>query len=80
MNLPGKTVLDWTIGIARDFSADGVICHWNRSCGIWNSYVKRRLEGLRDAGLQVYVLEADMVDALAFDVERVERELGAFIG
>ncbi len=79
MNLPGKTVLDWTIGIARDFSADGVICHWNRSCGIWNSYVKRRLEGLRAAGLNVYVLEADMVDALAFDVERVERELGAFL-
>ena len=37
------------------------------------------IEGLRAAGLNVYVLEADMVDALAFDVERVERELGAFL-
>lgn len=79
MNLPGKTVLDWTLGIARDFSADGVICHWNRSCGIWNSYVKRRLDGLRDAGLQVYLLEADMVDAEAFDTVRISNDLDAFL-
>lgn len=79
MNLPGNTVLDWTLGIARDFQADGIICHWNRSCGIWNSYVKRRLDGLRDAGLAVYLLEADMVDATAFDQGRIAQELGAFL-
>ena len=79
MNLPAQTVLDWTLDIARDFQADGVICHWNRSCGIWNSYVKRRIDGLRAAGLPVYLLEADMVDAQAFDESRVSRELGAFI-
>ncbi len=79
MNLPARQVLDWTIRLARDFAADGVICHWNRSCGIWNSYVKRRVQGLRDAGLAVYVLEADMVDATAFDETRIAGELAAFL-
>jgi len=79
MNLPGQTVLDWTIGIARDFKADGIICHWNRSCGIWNSYVKRRIEGLRAAGFPVYLLEADMVDAQAFDEQRISSGLQSFI-
>ena len=79
MNLPAAQVLDWTLALARDFGADGVICHWNRSCGIWNSYVKRRLPGLRAAGLSVYQLDADMVDPAAFDAKRIESELGAFL-
>ena len=79
MNLPGQAVLDWTCGIVRDFQADGIICHWNRSCGIWNSYVKRRLEGFRAAGIPVYLLEADMVDAQAFDATRIGSELRSFI-
>lgn len=79
MNLPVERVLDWTVGLARDFSADRVICHWNRSCGIWNSYVKRRLPGLQAAGLPTYQLEADMVDPAAFDEARIARELDAFL-
>jgi benzoyl-CoA reductase/2-hydroxyglutaryl-CoA dehydratase subunit BcrC/BadD/HgdB len=80
MNLPAQTVLDWTLDIASDFQVDGIICHWNRSCGIWNSYVKRRLDGLRAAGFPVYLLKADMVDAQAFDESRISDELAAFIG
>jgi benzoyl-CoA reductase/2-hydroxyglutaryl-CoA dehydratase subunit BcrC/BadD/HgdB len=79
MNRSAHWVLDWTVDIARDFGADGVICHWNRSCGIWNSYVKRRLDGLRAAGLEVLVLEADMVDPAAFDEARVTAQLDAFL-
>jgi benzoyl-CoA reductase/2-hydroxyglutaryl-CoA dehydratase subunit BcrC/BadD/HgdB len=79
MNRSASWVLDWTVDIARDFGADGIICHWNRSCGIWNSYVKRRLDGLRAAGLEVLVLEADMVDPAAFDEARVTAQLDAFL-
>lgn len=79
MNLPAAQVLDWTVRLAQDFAVDGVICHWNRSCGIWNSYVKRRLDGLRAAGLPVYLLEADMVDPAAFDEQRIADGLGAFL-
>ena len=79
MNRSGAWVLDWTVQIARDYQATGVICHWNRSCGIWNSYVKRRLDGLRAAGLDVYVLHADMVDPQAFDEVRISDELTAFL-
>lgn len=79
MNRSGEWVLDWTVTMARDFGADRVICHWNRSCGIWNSYVKRRLNGLRDAGLSVYLLEADMVDATAFDETRIAVDLDQFL-
>jgi benzoyl-CoA reductase/2-hydroxyglutaryl-CoA dehydratase subunit BcrC/BadD/HgdB len=80
MNRSAGWVLDWTLQIARDYQATGVICHWNRSCGIWNSYVKRRLTGLKEAGLDVYLLSADMVDPQAFDEERIAAELTAFLG
>jgi hypothetical protein len=79
MNLPAGQVLDWTVRLARDFAADRVICHWNRSCGIWNSYVKRRIQGLADAGLQVLVLKADMVDPGAFDEVRIGADLERFL-
>jgi len=79
MNLPAARVLDWTIGLAREYQADGVLAHWNRSCGIWNSYVKRRLDGLRSAGLPTLVIKADMVDPEAFSESVVSAELADFI-
>jgi benzoyl-CoA reductase/2-hydroxyglutaryl-CoA dehydratase subunit BcrC/BadD/HgdB len=79
MNRSGAWVLDWTLGLVRDYAADGILAHWNRSCGIWNSYVKRRLPGFAAAGVPTLVIEADMVDARAFDADRVERELDAFL-
>ncbi|MEE8424664.1 MAG: 2-hydroxyacyl-CoA dehydratase family protein, partial [Elusimicrobiota bacterium] len=51
MSRSGKWILDWTLGIVRDYEADGLVCHWNASCGIWNSYVKRRLSGYEEAGV-----------------------------
>lgn len=79
MNRSGQWVLEWTVGIARDFRADGIVAHWNRSCGIWNSYVKRRIPGFAAAGLPTTVLEADMVDARAFDAAAITRQLDAFL-
>lgn len=80
MNLPGERVLAWTLDIARDFACDGILAHWNRSCGIWNSYVKRRVPGFAAAGVPCAVLHADMVDARAFDEAAIARQLDAFIG
>jgi len=79
MNRSGQWVLDWTLGLARDYRADGIVCHWNKSCGIWNSYVKRRVPGYAAAGVPHIVIEADMVDARAFDEARVAAQLDAFI-
>jgi benzoyl-CoA reductase/2-hydroxyglutaryl-CoA dehydratase subunit BcrC/BadD/HgdB len=79
MNRSGKWVLDWTLGLVRDYQADGIVAHWNRSCGIWNSYVKRRLPGYEAAGVPHTLLSADMVDARAFDEAAVSRQLDEFI-
>lgn len=80
MNRSGAWVLDWTKDLVRDYQIDGIVCHWNRSCGIWNSYVKRRLPGYRDAGIPHLVIEADMVDPRAFDEARISNQLQEFIG
>ena len=79
MNRSGKWVLDWTLDLYRYYKCDGMICHWNRTCGIWNSYVKRRLKGYEAAGIPTLVIEADMVDARYFDEQRVSADLDAFI-
>jgi len=79
MNRTGAWVRDWTLDLYRRFACDGIVCHWNHSCGIWNSYVKRRLPAYRAAGIPHLVIQADMVDAARFDAAHVERELGAFI-
>jgi benzoyl-CoA reductase subunit B len=79
MNRSGKWVLDWTLGIVRDYAADGIVAHWNKSCGIWNSYVKRRLPGYTAAGVPWMQLDADMVDARQFDEAKVAAQLDAFI-
>ncbi len=79
MNRSGKWVLDWTLGLVRDYAGDGIVAHWNRSCGIWNSYVKRRLPGYEAAGVPHIVLTADMVDARAFDEVAVAKQLDDFI-
>jgi benzoyl-CoA reductase/2-hydroxyglutaryl-CoA dehydratase subunit BcrC/BadD/HgdB len=78
MNRSGRWVLDWTLGLVRDYHADGLVAHWNRSCGIWNSYVKRRLPGYASAGVPHVVVQADMVDARAFDEAAVSAQLEAF--
>ena len=80
MNRSGAWVLEWTLDLVRDYRCDGIIAHWNQSCGIWNSYVKRRLPGYAAAQVPTWVLEADMVDVSAFDDDRVRRGLDAFVG
>jgi benzoyl-CoA reductase/2-hydroxyglutaryl-CoA dehydratase subunit BcrC/BadD/HgdB len=77
MNRSGQWVLDWTLGLVRDYDVDGLVAHWNRSCGIWNSYVKRRLPGYEAAGIPHTLINADMVDARAFDEGVVLRQLDA---
>ena len=79
MNRSGKWVLDWTLEIVRNYAADGIVAHWNKSCGIWNSYVKRRLPGYTAAKIPWMQLDADMVDARHFDEARVAAQLDAFI-
>jgi benzoyl-CoA reductase/2-hydroxyglutaryl-CoA dehydratase subunit BcrC/BadD/HgdB len=79
MNLPAATVLDWTLAMVRDYQADGIVAHWNRSCGIWNSYVKRRMPGYAAAGVPACQIDADMVDARAFDESAVSARLDAFL-
>lgn len=79
MNRSGNWVLNWTLDLVRDYHCTGIIAHWNRSCGIWNSYVKRRIPGYAAAGVPAWVLEADMVDVSAFDESRVRHQLDAFV-
>lgn len=79
MSRSDKWVLDWTLGLVRDYKAQGIVCHWNASCGIWNSYVKRRYSGYEEAGVPYVVIKADMVDARAFDEEVISRQLSEFI-
>ncbi len=79
MNRSTRWILDWTLDLVRDYSADGIVCHWNASCGIWNSYVKRRLPGYAEAGIPHIVIEADMVDARQFNEEAISGQLAAFI-
>ncbi len=80
MNRSKKWITDWTLGLVRDYSADGIVCHHNESCGIWNSYVKRRLPGYVEAKVPHIVINADMVDARKFDEKAVAKQLGDFIG
>lgn len=80
MNRSGQWVLDWTLDLVRDYQADAILAHWNRSCGIWNSYVKRRLPGYAAAGISHTVVAADMVDARAFDAGKVADQLDEFLG
>lgn len=80
MNRSGQWVLDWTVGLVRDHACDGILAHWNRSCGIWNSYVKRRLPGFAAAGIPTLRIEADMVDLRAFAEGRILADLDAFLG
>jgi benzoyl-CoA reductase/2-hydroxyglutaryl-CoA dehydratase subunit BcrC/BadD/HgdB len=79
MNRSGRWVLDWTLGLVEGYRCDGIVCHWNDSCGIWNSYVKRRLSGYEQAGIPVCLIKADMVDARCFDEDAVSTLLGDFL-
>jgi benzoyl-CoA reductase/2-hydroxyglutaryl-CoA dehydratase subunit BcrC/BadD/HgdB len=79
MNRTTSWILSWTLDLVRDFQADGIVCHWNESCGIWNSYIKRRLSGYEAAGVPHIVIKADMVDARAFDEQAIGEQLGGFI-
>jgi len=79
MNRSAQWILDWTLGLVRDYQAAGIVCHWNESCGIWNSYVKRRLAGYEEAGIPHVVIKADMVDARAFNEAEISEQLGTFI-
>jgi benzoyl-CoA reductase/2-hydroxyglutaryl-CoA dehydratase subunit BcrC/BadD/HgdB len=79
MNRSGAWVLDWTLGMKREYAADGIVAHWNHSCGIWNSYVKRRAPGYQSQGIAHLQINADMVDARRFDEAKITRELGDFI-
>ncbi len=79
MNRPGKWVLDWTLDLVREYRAHGIVCHWNASCGVWNSYIKRRLPGYAEAGIPHIVIKADMVDARAFDEDATAEQLSGFI-
>ncbi len=79
MNRSTQWILDWTLDMVRDYSADGIVCHWNASCGIWNSYVKRRLPGYTEAGVPHIMIEADMVDARQFDEDNISNQLSEFI-
>jgi benzoyl-CoA reductase/2-hydroxyglutaryl-CoA dehydratase subunit BcrC/BadD/HgdB len=79
MNRSGAWVLDWTLGLVKDYHADAIVAHWNKSCGIWNSYVKRRLPGYEAAGIPHTVICADMVDAREFDEAAISRQLDEFL-
>ena len=79
MNRSKQWILDWTVDMVKDYQADGIVAHWNNSCGRWNSYVKRRLSGLEKAGIPTLVIEADMVDARFFDEEKISSQLDSFI-
>jgi len=79
MNRRAEWVLDWTVGLYRDYACDGIVCHWNHTCGIWNSYIKRRLKGYQAAGIPTLVIEADMVDPRRFDEARISDQLDGFI-
>jgi benzoyl-CoA reductase/2-hydroxyglutaryl-CoA dehydratase subunit BcrC/BadD/HgdB len=79
MSRSTEWILGWTLDLVRDFRADGIVCHWNESCGIWNSYIKRRLAGYTEAGVPHIVIKADMVDARLFDEQAVAEQLGGFI-
>ena len=79
LNRSGQWILDWTLDLLHDYQADGIVAHWNDSCGRWNSYVKRRLSGLEKSGVPTLVLKADMVDARFFDEEKIADQLDSFI-
>lgn len=79
MNRSGRWVLDWTLDLVERFACDGIVCHWNRTCGIWNSYVKRRLPGYARRGVPYTVLHADMVDPRDFDEATIAAQLDGFI-
>ncbi|MHC4970235.1 MAG: 2-hydroxyacyl-CoA dehydratase subunit D [Planctomycetota bacterium] len=79
MSRSTEWILGWTLDLVREFQADGIVCHWNESCGIWNSYVKRRLAGYAEAGVPHIVIKADMVDARLFDEQAIAEQLGGFI-
>ena len=79
MNRSTQWILDWTLAMARDYAVDGLVSHWNISCGIWNSYVKRRLPGYESSNVPYLVIKADMVDARAFDQTTISHQLSDFI-
>lgn len=79
MNRSKKWITDFTFGLVRDFSADGIVMHWNHSCGIWNSYVKMRFSEIESAGVPKLVIYADMVDASYFKEGEVTAQVGQFI-
>jgi benzoyl-CoA reductase/2-hydroxyglutaryl-CoA dehydratase subunit BcrC/BadD/HgdB len=79
MNRSLDWIYGWTMDMMRDWNATGIVCHWNHSCGIWNSYVKRRLPLYEENNISHIVIEADMVDARYFNEERVTQQLTEFI-
>ena len=79
MNRSKDWILNWTIDMVKEYQADGIVAHWNNSCGIWNSYVKRRLPGYEAAGIPTVMIEADMVDARFFDKTKITGQLDNFI-
>jgi benzoyl-CoA reductase/2-hydroxyglutaryl-CoA dehydratase subunit BcrC/BadD/HgdB len=73
LNRDLRNKLELMKGLVRDFSADGVVLHSDRSCkpySVGQYDLKDALQ--RELGVRVVVLEADHADSRAYSAEQIE--------
>ncbi|RKX75877.1 MAG: 2-hydroxyacyl-CoA dehydratase [Spirochaetes bacterium] len=80
INLDFQTRLEIIKCLARDYEVTGVVMHANRSCkpfSLCQPLLHRLLN--KDLGLPCLILEADMSDTRAFNVNATKERLSAFM-
>jgi benzoyl-CoA reductase/2-hydroxyglutaryl-CoA dehydratase subunit BcrC/BadD/HgdB len=63
---------------AKEYSVDGVVIHWNRSCKPMSVGEMEVKNAAQDVGLPVLVFEGDMVDQRYYQDEQVKAKIDAY--
>jgi len=66
------------IQFAKEYSVDGVVIHWNRSCKPMSVGEMEVKNAVQDIGLPVLVFEGDMVDQRYYQDEQVKAKIDAY--
>jgi len=66
------------VQFAKEYSVDGVVIHWNRSCKPMSIGEMEVKNAVQEIGLPVLVFEGDMVDQRYYQDEQVKAKIDAY--
>ena len=78
LNRPLEQKIDWIMGLVKDYSIDGVICHANRSCRRALADIVPLRKALSKNKIPSVVIESDMANPDFYSKEQVGLRIESF--